>query len=96
MLNKSEMVEAIDEVVAEGLEAIDAIIAEEVDPIADIGSPEKVLGKKVEDWTPFDIELLGMVYGPGEDTPLAKVLMKRDHVEFENKFEELKELEKEV
>jgi len=34
----------------------------EIDPIADVGNPEEIIGKPYEQWTPQDIQKLQSVY----------------------------------
>jgi len=54
---------ALKQVIEEDLRAIDEIIAEDIDVLADIGNPEKLIGKKYEEWTPQDLQMLMGVYG---------------------------------
>jgi hypothetical protein len=84
---KSEFVTAVDEVVQMKLDVADEYIKEVIDAIGDIGSPEKLIGKKYEDWTPEDLQRLAGVYGPGDGTPLARLIFNRE-------YEKVKELEK--
>lgn len=43
-------------------EEADAYIEKYIEPIADIGNPEKIIGRKYEQWTPQDIQTLTQVY----------------------------------
>jgi hypothetical protein len=85
----SEFVKAVDEVIQAQLEVIDEYIKDVVDKIGDIGSPEKLIGKKYEDWTPEDLQRMAGVYGEGDNTPLAKLI-------FTKSYAEVKALEKEA
>jgi Txe/YoeB family toxin of Txe-Axe toxin-antitoxin module len=73
------------EVIDLKLKAVDAVIEEVIDPIKDIGNPEKLLGKKYEEWSPAERQLLLRIYGT-EDSPLRKLIFKKQ-------YEEVKELE---
>lgn len=88
-MNKSEFSTLVDEVLKLKLDVAGEFIEEVIEEIADIGSPEKLIGKKYEDWTPQDLQRLGGVYGHGNDTPLAKLI-------FSKSYQELQDLESEV
>lgn len=86
-MDKNELTQMIDEVVKMKMDIVDEYIDEVVDAIGDIGSPEKLIGKKYETWTPQDLQLLAGVYGPGDDTPLGRLI-------FDREYNKVKELEK--
>ncbi len=73
----NNLIQVIDEVVELKLKAVDRIIEEFIDPIGEIGNPEKLIGKKYEEWNPQDVQRLSQVYGTGDDTPLSKLIFKR-------------------
>jgi len=77
------------EVIDLKLKAADEFIADVIEPLEKIGSPEALIGKKYEEWTPLDIQLLSQVYGQGNDSPLAKLI-------FAKEYEKVKKLEGEV
>ncbi len=80
------------EVIDLKLKAADIVFEELVDPlVATLNNPEKVIGKKYEEWIPRDLylQLLTQVYGTGNETPLAKLI-------FSKSLEEVKRLESEV
>ena len=79
----------IDDVIEQKLKVVDDFIEEIIEPIADVGSPEKLIGKKYEEWTAIDLQLLSQVYGTGDNTPLGKLIAKKE-------VEKLLELEKNV
>jgi Txe/YoeB family toxin of Txe-Axe toxin-antitoxin module len=62
-MKKSEEIEMINDYVEFVKEQVDEFIKENIKPIADVGSPEKLIGKKYEEWTDFDKRLLYQVYG---------------------------------
>jgi len=88
-MKNTTMTRAAEEVVKLKLQLIDEYIEEIVDVIANIGSPEKLIGKPYEEWTDLDRQLLAQAYGPGDDTPLAKLI-------FTKEYDKLKVLEQEV
>jgi hypothetical protein len=88
-LKKNNFTDLVDEVITLKLDVADEYIKEVIDAIGDIGMPEKLIGKKYEDWTPEDLQRLAGVYGPGDDTPLAKLIFSRE-------YEKVKALEKEA
>lgn len=82
-MSKSEFTTTVDEVIKLNMDIVDEYIKEVIDEIGDIGSPEKLIDKKYEDWTPEDLQLLAGVYGPGDDTALAKLIFKKSYAEVE-------------
>lgn len=81
--------EAVDEVIKLKMEVADEYIKDIIESIGDVGNPEKLIGKKYEDWTPVDLQRLTNVYGTGDDTPLAKLI-------FNKSLKEVQDLEREV
>jgi len=65
-------------VIALKLKVLKRFHDEYVAPLERFGSPEKLLGKPYELWTPQDIQMLGQVYGSGNDTPLARLIAKKE------------------
>ncbi len=63
------------------LEILDALVEKEIKPIADLGNPEKLIGKKFEEWTPEDMALLTQIYPNNNDpsNPLNKVVFEHTH-----------------
>ncbi len=73
-MKKDRLTKAIDLTIEKKLKAVDRFIEETIEPIENVGSPESLIGKKYEEWTPIDLQLLSQVYGEGDDTPLAKLI----------------------
>ena len=67
------------------LNVADEFIEQIIEPIGDIGSPEKIVGKKYEEWTSADLLRLGAIYGP-EPNALSEFI-------FNKEYKILKELE---
>ena len=88
-MNKSNFATSVDDIIKMKMEVVDEYINDIVDEIGDIGSPEKLIGKKYETWTPEDLQRLAGVYGQGDDTPLAKLI-------FNKEYEKVKALETEA
>jgi len=88
-MNKSTFATTVDDIIKMKMEVVDEYISGIVDEIGDIGSPEKLIGKKYETWTPEDLQRLAGVYGEGDDTPLAKLI-------FNKEYEKVKTLEAEA
>ena len=72
----SEFSKLVDSVIAEDLPVITKIVDEIVEDITDFGSPEKLIGKPYEEWTPQDLIILGQVYGPENESPLGRLIAK--------------------
>uniref|UniRef100_A0A6H1ZH04 Uncharacterized protein n=1 Tax=viral metagenome TaxID=1070528 RepID=A0A6H1ZH04_9ZZZZ len=73
---------AIDRWVEKQIRYVDIWVEREVDTILDLHNPEKLLGKKFEDWTPYDMQLLAQVYSGDMDTLnnfVAKKSIKQMH-----------------
>jgi len=61
------------------MKAIDALMKELIDPIAEVGSPEKLIGKSYESWTPDDLARLTRVYGTVEPNPLSNLIFNKTY-----------------
>lgn len=72
--------ERMDAVFAKALARLEAELLE---PLADVGSPEKVIGKPYEDWTPEDMQKAVMVWGTGSGTPLDNLVFKKKVAELD-------------
>ena len=84
---KDWLSEVVQEVVEAKLEAVDDYLEEMIEPIGDIGNPEKLISKPYEQWTGLDLQLLGQVYGP-EPNPLSELIFRKE-------YESLKKMEEE-
>jgi len=73
------LTQAIDRAIQIKLKAVDAIMEELVEPLADVGNPEKLIKKPYEQWTAQDLQFLRRIYGEGEDTPLTRLIFKKTY-----------------
>jgi len=87
-MKETTLTRAINEVIELKLKAVDLFIEEVIEPLGELGNPEQLIGKKYEDWTSNDLQLLGQVYGK-EPNALSKLI-------FTKEFEKVKALESEV
>jgi hypothetical protein len=87
-MKETPLTKIADEVIESKLKAIDAYIEEIIEPLEKIGSPESLIGKKYEEWTPLDFQLLVQIYGLGDETPLAKLIFNKEY-EKVRKLEEM-------
>jgi hypothetical protein len=78
-MKRNQFVDLVDEVVAEKFKIADEYIKDVVEAIGDVGNPEALIGKKYEDWTPQDLQLLSNVYGQGDDSPLSKLIASKEY-----------------
>ena len=63
MASKNLIDLAMDRVVKLNMQAIDLYEQEVIKPIMDeIKNPEKLIGKKYEEWTPFDRQMVTQIY----------------------------------
>ena len=62
-MSKPFLTQAVEEVIALKLKAVDEWIGSVVEPLADIGNPEKIIGKPYAQWTPQDLQTLYAIYG---------------------------------
>lgn len=62
-MKDSDLTIAIREDIDIFLTAMEELIKEEIEPIADIGNPEKLLKKPYEQWTEQDLMTARAVYG---------------------------------
>jgi len=87
-MKQTEFTKMVDDVVELKMKAVDKYIEEIIEPLGEIGNPEKLIGKPYEQWTPLDLQMLGQIYGP-EPNELSKLIFKKEYAK-------LIELEKEV
>ena len=60
-MKQDQLTKVMDEVITLTLQAMDEVIEEVIEPIADIGSLEKLIGKKYEEWTDLDKNMMHQV-----------------------------------
>lgn len=68
----TELTDVAAEVLGEDLAILDEFIEEEIEPLLAVGSPEKLLGKKYEEWTPGDFAQAQAIYGEKLDDFIAR------------------------
>ena len=88
-MKETELTKIVAELIEEDLVVMDEIIAEDIEALGDIGNPEKLIGKKYEEWTPQDLQMLGQVYGNQEPNRLSKFI-------FNKEYSKVQELEEEI
>jgi hypothetical protein len=72
-MKETDFTRAVDEAVETTMKAVDYYIKNEIEPILDsLGSPEKLIGKPYEQWTPQDLQVLSQIYGKTLETFIAK------------------------
>ena len=88
-MKKTDLTIATDRWVEIQLKAIDRFLEEVVEPLADIGNPEKLIGKVYEEWTEQDRQMLKGIYGAEEPNILSDFV-------FNKEYEKVKFAEREV
>ena len=78
----------VEKAISVKLKAIDRLIEEKVEPLSDVGNPEKLIKKDYFNWDANDIQLLTKIYGTGENTPLTRMI-------FSKTYEKVRQLEAE-
>ncbi len=76
---QTELTKAIDKSIEVTMKAIDQIIDEYIEPLGKVGNPEVLIKKAYENWTPEDLSMLVQIYGPGEKTPLANLIFRKEY-----------------
>jgi len=76
-MKETPFTEAMKELIEFDIAIMDEFISEEIELLEDIGNPEKLIGKKYEDWTPQDLQMLTQVYG--DDSALTNLIFKREY-----------------
>ena len=77
-MKETILTKAIDRYIALEMKVIDRFIKEFIEPLGDIGNPEKLIGKKYEQWTPEDLQRLGQIYG-AEPNPLSHLIVGKEY-----------------
>lgn len=88
-MKETNLTKAVAELVEIKLKALDVIMKELIEPLADVGSPERVLGKKYEDWTEEDFLKASQIYGTSEPNALSDLIARRE-------IAKVTEMEKEI
>ena len=87
-VRRDKLIQTIDETLALLLDVADEYLDGITEQFENVGSPEKLIGKPYESWSPQDLQMMIGVYGTSDDSPLAKLI-------FREKYKEVLELEKE-
>jgi len=88
-MKSPDFIKQLEQTVALKMKAIDVVIKDLVEPLSDIGNPEQLIKKPYEQWSPQDLQMLGKIYGQGNDTPLARTI-------FNKEYDRVRQLESEV
>ena len=73
------LTQAIDKAIGIKLQAIDRLVGEMIEPLENVGSPEKLIGKRFEQWTPEDLALLTKIYGTKEPNLLSNLIFRKTY-----------------
>jgi hypothetical protein len=84
-MKETDLTQAISDVIEEDIPIWEQFFDEYIAPLGVVGTPEAVLGKKYEEWTPQDIQVAASIFPDEIEDFLAKKMTA-----------ELYELEKEV
>ena len=87
-MRQDEMNKVVDEVVALMIDVADDYLSEMEEQLEVTRSPEKLLGKRYEEFTSQDFSILSQIYGEEEPNPLSNLIFTRE-------YEKLKILEAE-
>ena len=80
-MRKDKLILIIDETLVLLLDVADEYLEEITEQFEAVGSPEKLIGKKYEDWSPQDLQMLIQVYGTKEPNPLSNLIFKKKYAE---------------
>jgi hypothetical protein len=86
-LKQTTLTENIDEVIKIKIEVANEYIEEIIEPLMEFGNPEKLMKKPYEQWTPQDLMVLARIYGNDPDSPLSKLIFRKE-------YEKVKQLER--
>ena len=78
-MDKTPLTRAIEEAVAIKMKAVDLLIESFIEPLANLGNPEKLIGKRYEEWTPQDLLLVSKIYGSADGTPLSNLIFDKEY-----------------
>ena len=88
-MKKPELTKSIDKVIDLKLRAVEIFIKDVVEPLEDVGNPEKLIGIPYEQWTPEIIQYLSQIYGTQEPNQLSDFIFRKE-------YKRVKELEEEM
>ena len=78
-MKETQLTKAVERVVALKAAAIDKLTEEMIEPLGDVGNPEKLIGKPYEQWTLQDKQILSQIYGTEEPNPLSNLIFRREY-----------------
>ena len=78
-MKETALTEAVNDIIEIKLSAIDEFLEEIVEPIENVGNPEKLIGRPYNTWTPEDMQRLITIYGSAPDSPLQKFIFNREY-----------------
>ena len=78
-MKTTDFTQALEKLIDTKLAAVDLLVKELIEPLEKVGNPEELIKKPYETWTPEDFALLAKIYGPGNDTPLAAMIFKKEY-----------------
>ncbi len=78
-MKDSILTQAIDQAIKIKLEAVDKFLTDYIEPLGELGNPEKLIGKPYETWTPEDLQQLAQIYGDNPQSLLAKFIFRKEY-----------------
>ena len=79
-MKRTPLTTAVEEVINLKLSVVEEFIEDVIEPLGEIGNPEKLIGKPYEQWTLYDLQILGQIYGP-EPNALSELIFKKSKEE---------------
>ena len=72
--------QALEEVIATKIKAADAYVEEIMEPLGDVGNPERLMGAPYEEWkdNPQALQYLASIYGEQEPNPLSELIFRKE------------------
>jgi len=78
-MKKPDLEKSMDKAIEVKLQAADRLIEELVEPLEDLGNPEKLLGKPYESWSPQELTMMIQIYGQKEPNPLSNLIFRKTY-----------------
>ena len=75
----TELTELTEEVIELKIDVANEYIKEVIEPLTEFGNPEKLMKKPYEQWTPQDLMVLARIYGNDPDSPLSKLIFRKEY-----------------
>ncbi len=72
--------QALEEVIATKIKSADAYVEEIMEPLGDVGNPERLMGAPYEEWkdNPQALQYLASIYGEQEPNPLSELIFRKE------------------